>query len=164
MAKFMFKGLDELESQLSQLATSDSIRAVCGATIYAGADVVANEIRKGIDALPVVDHRVKGSEDHKIAGLTSAQKKGLQESFGITPLSQEDGYYNVKLGFDGYNSVRTKKYPGGQPNSMIARSVNSGTSFRQKIPFVDTAVRKAKNPALQAMETACDDAIKKQIK
>ena len=104
MAKFMFKGLDELESQLSQLATSDSIRAVCGATIYAGADVVANEIRKGIDALPVVDHRVKGSEDHKIAGLTSAQKKGLQESFGITPLSQEDGYYNVKLGFDGYNS------------------------------------------------------------
>lgn len=164
MAKCVFSGLDEYEKMLAKLETSESIQAVCGATIYAGADVVADQIRQGIDALPVVDHRARGSESSKIAGLTSAQKKGLQESFGITPLSHEDGYYNVKLGFDGYNSVKTKKYPSGQPNALIARSVNSGTSFRQKIPFVDSAVRKSKPKALQAMGTACNEAIKKVIK
>lgn len=164
MAKFMFTGLDEYERLLSKLETSESIRAVCGAAIYAGADVVADTIRKGVDALPVVDHRAKGSTSHQINGITSAQKRGLQEGFGITPMRCENGYYNVKLGFDGYNSVKTKNYPSGQPNVLIARSVNSGTSFRQKIPFVDRAVRKAKPKALTEMTNAFDEALEKQIK
>ncbi len=164
MAKFMFTGLEEYEAMLSNLESFESIQAVCGATIYAGADVVANAIRQGVDALPVVDHRAKGSASHQINGITSAQKRGLQESFGITPMSYENGYYNVKLGFDGYNSVKTENYPSGQPNALIARSVNSGTSFRQKIPFVDQAVRKAKPKALTSMTRAFDEALQKQIK
>ena len=30
---------------------------------------------------------------------------------------------NVKLGFDGYNGMKTKKYPKGQPNVLLARSI-----------------------------------------
>ncbi len=164
MAKFLFAGLEEYEKLLTKLSTSESIRAVCGATIYAGADVVADAIRQGIDALPTVDHRTRGSKDHKIAGITPAQKQGLKEGFGITPMSNENGYYNVKLGFDGYNSVKTAKYSAGQPNSLIARSVNSGTSFRQKIPFVDQAARKAKPKAEELMGEAFDEALQKQMK
>ena len=28
--------------------------------------------------------------------------------------------WNIKIGFNGYNSQRTAKYPSGQPNSVIA--------------------------------------------
>lgn len=161
MAKFKFIGLDGYMDTLSRLSSAETVKAICGATIYAGADIVADAIRAGIDGLPVVDHRQKGSESSQLGGITSAQKKGLQEGFGISPMAEENGYYNVKLGFDGYNSVKTKKYPNGQPNSMIARSINSGTSFRAKIPFVDSAVKQNKKKAEQAMKEKSDEEIRK---
>lgn len=164
MATLKLEGLDEYERMLSRLAESDTIRAVCGATIYAGADVMADTIRKGIEALPVVPANKTGTPDNKLEGITSLQKSGLLDSFGITPMQHKDGYYEVKLGFDGYNDVRTKAHPNGQPNSLIARSVNSGTSFRQKIPFIDRAVRSAKKETETAMVAACDDEFKKLTK
>lgn len=163
MATWRFKGLEEYERMLSKLGSSETTRAVCGATIYAGADVVADAIRQGIDALPVAPPHKRGTASNPLVGVTSEQKKGLQESFGITPMGWEDGYYNVKLGFDGYNKVKTKKYPNGQPNSMIARSVNSGTSFRQKIPFVDKATRSAKKTAEKTMAEKFDEQLKKEM-
>ena len=164
MATFMFKGLDELEKQLQKLADSESVRIVCGAAIYAGADTVADAIKSRIESIPVIDYRDRGKDTDKISGILEKQKNGLKESFGITPMAYRDGYYNVKLGFDGYNSIKTKNFPNGQPNQLIARAVNSGTSFREKIPFVDEAVRKAKKNALQNMTKAFDEELKKQIK
>ena len=164
MASFKFVGLDEYAQMLSKLAQSDTIRAVCGATIYAGADIVADKMREGIGAIPTIDEKEIGDSANKLRGITAAQKEGLEESFGIAPMGYENGYYHVKLGFDGYNSVKTKKYPNGQPNSLIARSVNSGTSFRQKIPFVDSAVRRTKSSAEQAMKKKFDEEIKKYVK
>lgn len=164
MARIKFQGLEEYEKLLSKLQESETIRAVCGATIYAGADVVADAIRQSIEQLPELDHRKHGSHKDMLQGITSAQKKGLLESFGITPMDEENGYYNVKLGFDGYNDVKTKQYPAGQPNAMIARSINSGTSFRVKTQFVDKATRKAKPQAEKAMADAFDKKLEEQMK
>lgn len=164
MAKFQFKGLEEYERMLSKLGNFETVRAICGATIYSGAEVMADAIKDSIEALPVIDHRTKGSESAKLNGVTSEQKKGLIEGFGISPMQHTDGYYNVKLGFDGYNDVKTKEYPDGQPNSMIARSVNSGTSFREKTQFIDKAVRKAKKKTEQAMVETMDKELEKVTK
>jgi hypothetical protein len=60
--------------------------------------------------------------------------------------------------------MKTKNFPNGQPNSMIARSVNSGSSFRQRIPFVDNAVNSAKSRAEERMKQKLDEAIEKAIK
>ena len=79
-------------------------------------------------------------------------------------LSHDDGVVNVKLGCDGYNSTKTEKYPNGQPNVLIARSVNSGTTFRKKTKFVDKAVDSAKNAAEAAMDAACSREIEKIMK
>ena len=163
MAKFKFVGLEEYAEQLSKLASEESVRSVCGASIYAGADVAADAIRDSIDSLPVVDYRKRGSSENKISGITQAQKDGLRDGFGITPMKKDDGYYNVKIGFNGYNNVKTKKYPSGQPNSLIARSVNSGTSFREKIPFVDSTVRKVKPKVEKAMEEKFDSALSAEV-
>lgn len=158
MATFQFGGIDTYIKQLNKLqaATKDG---VIRKTVYAGAAVVADAVRATIQALP------EGKESEAIFGvITPAQKRGLLEGFGISRMRDDDGFVNVKLGFDGYNSVKTKKYPDGQPNALIARAVNSGTSFRKKTRFVDKAVNASKKTAEAAMDAACSREIEKIMK
>lgn len=159
MAKLQFKGLDEYVAQLQKL--SDLSRECIGRAIYEGADVVADAVKANIEAIPIDERIVK---EGTLNGIGRAQKKGLINGFGIAPLRNDNGYLNVKLGFAGYNNVRTKTFPNGQPNSMIARSVNSGTSFRDRIPFVDNAVRAQKSACEQKMKDTFDKELKKVIK
>ena len=158
MATFQFGGIDTYLKQLDKLyaVTKD---AIIGKTVYAGAAVVANRLRAAAEALP------EGRENEAIFGaVTPAQKRGLLEGLGISRMRDDDGFVNVKLGFDGYNSVKTKKYPNGQPNALIARAVNSGNSFRKKTKFVDKAVRASKKDAEAAMDAACSREIEKIMK
>lgn len=155
MAKLKLRGLEEYEKKLLEL--KNMTKDVIGEAVFEGAAVVADEVRRNIQALPVDDRFVKGAG--MVYGVSEAQKQGLLDGFGIAPLQDENGYLHVKLGFSGYNSVRTKNYPNGQPNAVIARSVNSGTSFRQRIPFVDTAVASARSQAEDKMKQKLDDAI-----
>ena len=161
MAKLTFKGMDEYLITLGKLADYNQNREIIGEAVFDGAKIVADAVRDGIDAIPEIDHRQRGSNSSQLHGITSAQKKGLQEGFGIAPMTDDNGFLNVKLGFDGYNSVKTKQHPSGQPNAMIARSVNSGTSFRSKIPFVDSAVRSKRAAAEKAIADGVDKGIKK---
>lgn len=161
MATFEFKGIDDYIKQLNALknGTKD---AIIGKTVYAGAAVVANAVKAAIQALPVGSGRAAHGE--LINTVTLPQKVGLLDGFGISPLQDDDGFANVKLGFDGYNSVRTAKYPQGQPNALIARAVNSGTTFRKKTRFVDKAVSAQRKAAEAAMDAACNHAIEEIMK
>ena len=158
MATFQFGGIDNYIKQLNKLQQSTK-DGVVGKTVYAGAAVVADAVRATIQALP------EGKESAAVTGaVTPAQKRGLLEGFGISKMHDEDGFINVKLGFDGYNSVKTRKFPKGQPNVLIARAVNSGNSFRKKTKFVDKAVRASKKAAEAAMDAACSREIEKIMK
>lgn len=134
-----FKGLEEYERKLSQIAKD--IKKICGRTTYEGAKIIADEIRKGIDGLPE---------------RTGVTKRGLQSGFGISKLQNDDGYYNVKLGFDGYNE-------NGVPNQLMARAFESGTSKLQKHPFVRPAINHSKNRAESKMAEVLDDEMKKMM-
>lgn len=160
MAKLQFKGLEEYEAQLLKLR--GLTEQMIGEAIYEGAAIVADEVKKGIESLPIDDRYATGST--MLYGITQEQKQGLLDGFGIASMQNENGYLHVKLGFNGYNSMKTKNFPNGQPNSMIARSVNSGSSFRQRIPFVDNAVNSAKSRAEEKMKQKLDEAIEKAIK
>ena len=70
----------------------------------------------------------------------------------------------MKIGFDGYNQLTTKRWPQGQPNSMVARSVESGTSWMKKQPFMRNAEQSAKGPCEAVMEKTVDEHIKKLAK
>lgn len=135
MADWKFEGIDEYLAQLERLKVSTG--SAIGRAIYEGAGIVAREVASEIQKLPV-------NNQYGSKGITSVQKAGLIEGFGISHAQTDGDYRHVKLGFDGYNGQRTKKYPNGQPNALIARSVNSGTSFRKKDPFVDRATRRSK--------------------
>ena len=86
-----------------------------------------------------------------------------KDVFSVFPDSGKS-FVNVKIGFAGYNATRTDKYPQGQPNALIARAVNSGTTFRKKTRFVDKAVSASKKSAEAAMDAACNREIEKIMK
>lgn len=137
MAKFQVgPGIDEYISQLRNLEfnTEDLI----GRAIYKGADIVADAIKANIESLPS-------------SACTDVEKAGLLNGFGIARMQDENGYFNVKAGFDGYNDDVTKKWPHGKPNSMIARSIEGGTSWKAKHPFIAPAVRSSRDAAEKAM-------------
>ena len=117
---------------------------------------MADAIMAEIKGLPVTTQKaVKGG---MLKGITSAQKAGLIDGFGISRMQEQGASYNIKIGFNGYNSQRTAKYPSGQPNSVIARSLCSGTSFREKNDFVGRAMKK-KNACIEAMRAKATEKI-----
>lgn len=150
MASWKFEGIDEYLAQLERLKVNTG--SAIGRAIYEGAGLVAKEVAEEIKRLPV-------NNQYGSKGITSVQKAGLVEGFGISHAQTDGDYRHVKLGFDGYNKQHTDQYPSGQPNSMIARSVNSGTSFRKKNPFVDRATRKSKG----ACEVRMTEVLEREI-
>lgn len=159
MAKLKFKGLEEYERQLLKL--KDVSRECIGRAIYEGAKEIADEVKSEIENIPVDNRIVKDGQ--MLYGISELQKAGLRDGFGVARMQNDGGFYNVKLGFAGYNAVKTKTFPNGQPNSMIARSVNSGTSFRQRYPFVDNAVNRKKDACEQKMVETFDKELKGKL-
>ena len=153
MAKFAFGGLEEYVSKLSALG--DAVPEVAGKAIYTAAGIVADQVRREIETLPVRDGYATSTKPAR--GVTKKGKAGLLSGLGITALREDNGYYHVKIGFDGKNAVKTKTYPSGQPNQLIARAAESGTCWLQPTPFVKPAVRKTKEKAVEAMQSVIDD-------
>ena len=151
------KGVDEYLKKLDtlvQLSESMIMQAV-----YPGAGLVADAVKAEIKSLPVQNQYVEGMKN----GITQWQKAGLIEGLGIATHRNDNGYVNVKIGEDGYNSVIGKKYPKGQPNALIARAVESGTSFRKPNPFISRAVNRTKAKAEQTMSDKLDELYRKEF-
>lgn len=161
MAKITFPGLSDYELMISKL--SKDVDDIAGKAIYAGAGIVADAIKENIKALPIV--RGYGTEKDPLpGGVTAPQKAGLIDGMGISPMQDDGGYLNVKIGFDGYNATKTDKYPQGQPNQLVARGVESGTSWKQKKPFIRPAINASKSRAEAEMARILDQEIEKVTK
>lgn len=152
---FAFKGGEDYLLKLTRLAerSDETMRRM----VYAGADVMTDAIRAKISRLPEIPRGEYGTRDQMLTGITPEQKEGLLDGLGITPIRHENDGFNAKVGFEGYNKTRTHQYPKGQPNALIARSLESGTSFRQKQPFVSEAVRESRKQTVNAMQSVFDE-------
>ena len=161
MARMTFKAGDEYALKLSRLATNSE--NIAKKAIYGAAKIVADKIKSNLEALPEDRFRFLRYGD-EFAGVPKRQKKDLVDSFGITPITTDNkGNWNTKIGFDGYGSIPTKKYPNGLPNQLLARAIESGSSVRQKKPFVRPAVNATKKQAIAEMERIIDEEIKKTM-
>lgn len=156
MAKFQFEGMQEYLEKLNKIGTNadGSIKRA----VYSGASVVLKQVENAIQNLPTKEHKYVYSG--QINAISPEQKQGLLDGLGASKMQNDNGYINTKIGFDGYNSVKSKKYPNGQPNSLIARAIESGTSMRPKTRFVANATKAAKGPAEKAMAEQFDKDIK----
>lgn len=135
--------------------------------VYEGAAVVADQMRTNMNSLPTIKGQggmpPMGTSEDPIEGLTGQQKKDLMDGFGLAPIRNDNDYVHTKAGFDGYGSMPTKKYPKGLPNQLLARAVESGTSFRKKTPFVRKAVTASKKKAVETMQKVIDDELRRIV-
>ena len=161
MAKFKWEGMDEFERKLSRLG--DRAPEYTRKAVYTAAGIVADEIKAGIRGLKITSEKQALANARKgvKSYVTPEQKAGLEASFGVAAFRDDQGYINTKLGFDGYNSVKTKAWPKGQPNAMIARSCERGSTALVRQPFISPAVKRAQKRAETAMEQVLDEEINK---
>lgn len=168
MAKFQVRGFEEYERALSRLGGQTEEIAKQG--VYVAAKIVADAIKDALKGLPVVEGDIKGlppvgTPESPLTGVSRKQKEDLIDSMGIPPIEMNhDGYIETKIGWDGYGSIPTKKYPKGVPNQMLIRSIESGTSFRKKNPVIRRAVTKSKKAAIEALNAEIEKAIGKEMK
>jgi HK97 gp10 family phage protein len=161
MATFKTQGLDKYVAQLERLGKKTD--TVISEAVYEMAKVVADEVKANLIALPSVPDteglKAFASTPQQKIPITKAQKWGLVHSFGIASLRNEGGFIHVKIGFDGYNEVQTKTFPKGQPNALIARSIESGSSTREKTPFLRLALAASRKKGIEAARVKFDEAI-----
>lgn len=159
MAWWKFTGVDDLIAQYEKLGNETD--AVIGEAVYNGAAVVMRAVESAVDNI-VTDNRW-GTEDNPTNGPSSIQKEGLRRSLGIAKMRNDNGFRNVKIGFDGYNNVHTYTWPQGQPNMMVARAVESGTSWMRKQSFMRKAEQASRSRCEQTMSETVDKKIKEII-
>lgn len=152
MARVSFKGFEQYGKALQELAFTAAGGEMLEEAVKAGAKPVADEIRRRLDALPSAPFE-RLSEGAKFGFLPEGQKRDLQDSFGLTPVDRDRrGFVHVKAGFDGYGSFPTNSYPKGIPNQLLARAAESGSSVREKTPFVRPAVNATRKEAEAEMD------------
>ena len=163
MAKIEFKGIDEYAKVLAALGSESE--EIVKSAVYKGAAIVADEIKSGINSIPIQegDNGLPpvGTPENKLYGISRKQKGDLMDSFGLAPMENDGDYIQTKAGVDGYGSIPTKKYPGGVPNVMLMRSIESGTSFRDKHPVFRQATNRARKRAEEAMKNEIDNQMQK---
>ena len=160
MAKFQFVGIDDYIAKLQKLY--GDTEKIEGRAIYEGAGCVMKYVQQGIDGI-TTDNRYGTSENPK-NGPSTYEKEGLKRGVGIAKARHDGSFYNVKIGFDGYDNIQTKRWPNGRPYSMIARSIESGTSFMRKQPFMRRAEQSAKGPCEKVMAETIDREIEQIVK
>lgn len=159
MGKMKITGLTEYETQLKALGESGE--AIAKMALYDGAAVVVAAVASAVQTLPVVEDKyMVAAKGEKYNVITEKGKADLIGGLGIAKMRVEADV-NTIIGFNGYSSKVTKKYPDGVPNAMIARAIESGSSVRAKHPFFRIAVRKAKAAATAAIEDTAQKAIQK---
>lgn len=163
MARMKFKTGDEFALMLDKLATDSE--PIAKKAIYEGAKIVTDEIRNNLETLPSDKfRRLNTSKNEIFSGVPDVQKSDLSQSLGITPIERYGNGFDAHIGFDGYGKYKTKKYPKGVPNQLLARSVENGSEVRAATPFISPAIKKKRREAIKKMETVVEAEIKKRVK
>lgn len=155
MAGYMkAEGLDEISKMLQDLG--DNAREIAAAGLYKGAGVVADAFSNAVKSIQTEDFRYVKNGETRLA--SPAEKAALEGRTGIAHFKGSAAEIDTLIGFKnaGYADVAGKR----KPVAVIARSINSGTSFMEKQPVFRRAASKAKKEAT----TAIVDEIEKKIK
>lgn len=126
------KRFEELEDRVAEVGKP---------TVYAGAAVIADEIRKRME------QNLKGSK---------YSTGDMENSFGIARVKVLAMEINTKIGFNGYDSK-------GVPNQLKARVMESGSSKQAKRPFIRPALNGARESAQEKMVETANQEISKII-
>lgn len=150
--RFKTKGFDRLIKQLGELSNPIEVVNVVNKALEKGADVVADATRTELMNLKVDNRRrVEGQRD----SITQLQKNALLRGFGISEIQKKKNNSNIKTGVNrDVNALN-------QPNVVIARRLENGTSYMPKNPVFSRASKKARSQCLNAMADSVNESINK---
>ena len=154
------EGVEEISRMLNQLG--EKAQAVASKALYDGAGIMAKEIANrvhGIDTAPF--KYASGGETR----MPSPEEKAVVESAGAVGIAKFDkngSEVQTSVGYSrsGYAMMVGKRVP----IPLIANSINSGTSFMQKQPFIRKAVAGGGPKASEAMRGKIEEEIGKITK
>ena len=152
MARLTYSGAEELADKL--LTLGEKGKDISKMALYDGAGVVADAVRAGVATIPTLTTR-------PFDGLTESDREDLAAGIGIAKFQEGSDEVTTAVSFNGYARRKEKNFPNGVPLALLARSLESGSSLRQKHPFVRIAVSGAKAAAIAAMSERVNEEIKK---
>ena len=139
MATISFPGMEAYLKSFDKIASE--VPQIENKALFDGAGLLADAVAQEIDGL---------------TELNQIQRRGLRKGMGIAGFWTEQGSTVTKIGFEGYNSIKTRRWPNGQPNAMIARSLIRGTSWMRANRFTARAAKKARERCIRAMQERVD--------
>lgn len=159
MAKVITSGFDTLIDELNDIA--DHSDEICSKALYKGAGMMADRLKSSIDGLTTEDQRKKRSRN-----LLPYEKEALEKGLSIFKFDHDKSrdYVQTSITFKGRVSHQTERYPEGLPVIVLARSINSGTTFRRANRYFPTTVRKNVQSVEKAMAVTTENELKKYIK
>lgn len=161
MARFeISKGFEDFEFALSKLEDKAVQNRIAKKAIYDGAAPLISEIQSQVRAIPTDKYRFLRNGD-QMRSISEQEKEQLAASFGVSPIKEKDDGWSIKMGFQGYNSYITRKYPNGVPNALIIASIEKGSSVRVKYPTVRKTVNQRRQEVIAAMRQTMMDEFRK---
>ena len=151
-------GLDDLGRMLAELA--NEAQAVAAEALYDGAGLMADALNNGIDSIKTEPFKYAANGQTRMP--SPQEKAALERKIGIASFRKNGSEVDtlIGIGLDGYAQIAGKK----KPVAVIARSINSGTSFMQKQPVFRRAVSKAKGPVTAAIVAKVEERFNEIIK
>lgn len=147
--KLEVKGLNELIQQMGKVP--ENAAKVASLALYDGAGVMADTLSNAVNSI--------ATEPFKYAGGGKKRKPSPEEKQiivnarrGIAKFRKTGDGVNTSVGFQ--NSGYAELNGETKPVPLIANSINSGTSFMQKQPFIRKAFSQGKGPATAAIEAS----------
>lgn len=154
------KGGEEFSALLNLAA--DKAVTVAKVAVFAGIGVLADAIKAEIRDLPEQAGYVEEGQKRNV--ISPWSKAIMEQRLGISRIESTSDGANAVVSLAGYNGRPTEKYPNGVPIPMIARSIESGSSVREKNPFIRRAYNKAKTQAQQKAIDAGQQKLNELIK
>jgi len=142
-----WEGADELLRKMDKLP--EKAAKIAAEALYEGAGVMADSVSKAV-------HGIATEEFEYAAGgrkrMPSPEEKAILESakHGVARFRNDGNVIQTSIGFDnaGYAKLAGKTVP----VPLIANSINHGTSFMQKQPFLRRAFSQNQGKAIATIE------------
>ncbi len=145
-------GMEEISSLLDKM--EQQAPAVAARALYEGAGIMAAEIKKGAESIRTAPFQFTRNGTR----LPSPEEKQivLDAGAGIAKFAKNGAEVDTSVGYRsaGYADLKGKK----KPVPLIVNSINSGTSFMSKQPFIRKAAASGGPKAMAAMRESIEKA------
>lgn len=151
-------GLDQLGRTLAALG--DRAQDVASGALYDGADIVADAMNAAIQSIQT--EPFKYAAEGKMRLASPQEKAALERKIGIAKFRKSGSEVDTLIGISGasgYAQIAGKK----KAVRVIARSINSGTSFMKKQPVFLKAKTQSQGPAKEAIVAKAEKMINEII-